>query len=92
MHPGTQIKPFTAERTKIIMAAFRVCAANPCHSIQIITAGKKMFTDIHYTVKMKFAVFLCVLFFIDITKISKMFLENGMKNIPASGKITLGFG
>lgn len=74
------------------MTAFRIRTADSCYTIQIITAGKKMFTDIFYTIKMKFTIFLCVLFFIDIAKISKMFFENGMQNIPAPGKIAFSFG
>jgi hypothetical protein len=61
----TQVKPFAAERPIVIITTFWVCTADSCYTVQIITAGKKMFTDIHYTTKMEFAVFS----FIDITKI-----------------------
>ncbi len=87
------------------MPAFWIRTANPCHTVQIITACKKMFTNIHDTawsveynllgmhpIKIKLAVFFCVLYFIDITKISKMLLENRVQNIPVPGKIALSFG
>ncbi len=51
-----------------------------------------MSTNIHDTVKMKLAVFVSILFFIDITEIGKMFLEYSVEEIPSPGNIALGFG
>ena len=100
----TKIETFTAKRTKIVVSAFRIRTADSCYTIQIISAGKKMITHIHYVtwsveynllgmhpIKVKFSVFVGILFFIDITEIGKVFLENNMKNIPASGKKALRF-
>ena len=74
------------------MPAFRVCAADPCHTIQIITAREKMFTNVHDTVKMKLAILISVLPFVNIAEISEMFFEYNVQDIPATGYIAGGIG
>lgn len=88
----TQIKSLAAEWPEIIMSAARIRTADSGHAIQVIAAGKKMFINIHYTVKMEPFVFVSVLFFVDIAEISKMLLEYGMQDISTSGSEFFGFG
>ena len=42
MHPGTQIKPLAAERTKIIMPAVRIAAADTGYPMPVIAASEKV--------------------------------------------------
>jgi len=60
------------------MTAFLVCAADSGHTIQKIIACKKMFTNIHDTIKIELTILISILFIVNITEISKMFLKNGM--------------
>ena len=73
-----KIKPFTAERSEVIMAAFRVCTADPCHTIQIITTGSELFADFLNALKTEFTVFVRILFLINIAEIAETFLENSV--------------
>ncbi len=51
-----------------------------------------MFANIHNTIKMKLAILISVLLIVNIAEISEMFLEYGVQDIPAPGKIVLRFG
>ena len=74
------------------MSAGRIRTSDSGYAIHIIAAGKEMSTNVHYTVKMELAILVSILFFVKITEICKMLLENSVQDISAPGSIALGSG
>ncbi len=87
----TQVKTFAAERPEVIIPAVRIRTADSCYTIQIITTGSELFADFLDAFKIEFTVFVSILFLINIAEIAEMFLENGVQDISAAGKIAPGF-
>ena len=87
----TEIESLTGKRTEIIMTAFWVCTPYASNSLHIVTAGEKVFTYLHNTIKAIFPVPVGICFIIRITKILEMFFEDSMKGISSPGNVRPGY-
>jgi hypothetical protein len=61
MRPGAQVEALARKRPEIVMAALRVRTANPSDTIQVVSAGCKLSSDLLHTIEPKPAIGGCVL-------------------------------
>jgi len=72
---GAKIKPLAGERTKIIMPAVRITAADAGYSLPVVTAGEKVLAHRLDPFEAKLPEFIGILLFIPAAKMVQMLQE-----------------
>ncbi len=84
---GAKIKPLAGERTKVIVTAFRISAADTGYPLPVIAAGEKVLAYRLYPFETKLPECIGILLIIPAAESGKMTLEDLMKGVSSSGKV-----
>jgi hypothetical protein len=84
---GAKIKPLAGERTKVIVTAFRVSAADTGYPLPVIAASEKVLAYRLYPFETKLPECIGILLIIPAAEIGKMTLEDLMEGVSSPRKV-----
>ena len=85
----TKIESLAGKRTKIVVAAFRVGAPDSHNTLKIVTACRKLLSDLLDSIKAEHAVLCSIFLIILFTEVCKVMFKDFMKCVSASGYIII---